>query len=507
MGVVNGEAGRARRAFARPTLALLNKNYAPVVVAIFASIFTTNRKAVVADQFLLEVSDHLEDLRALPDDDVPDSGARKLVTAWVRDKWLVRAVNDTGQEYFSLTSHAQEAMDFVARAGGERALVSESRIRTLLDTMDRFALDAQPDRAKRIASLDAQIRQLQAEKKRLEGGGELEPAAVDRMEEQFDNVKYLVRELPADFTRVAESIKDLQRSILAQLRQDERPTGEVLLDYLEASENLLSQTPEGRAFTGALELLKSEELLGQLEASIEAILSHPFARQLSSREREVFRATKASILDALGVVLFEQQRTSRTLTAQIRHHNPLRDRELDEALRNAIVALSDWFPTTSRGETVTALTRFERANFGRLRTGLHDLQDDAPPEAIAQNAGLEISGMELDDIIAMGGPRHNELLQHVEELLGEVREELTIAQAFNSGTESLKRPVEILGYQEIAASAAVRFEPVQPLAEQEPSEPHVPLERVIAIRADGTQREFIIPRQTLNQHTKVKHND
>lgn len=501
MGVVNGEVTRARRAFARPTLALLNKTYAPAVIAIFASIFTANRKQVLAEQFLIDVNEHLEDLRSHQDENTPDLPARKLVSNWVRDRWLVRAVNDAGREYYSLTSHAQEAMDFVARAGGERALVSESRIRTLLDTMDRFALDAQPDRDKRIASLASQIKQLEAEKTRLEQGGSIEPASVGRMEEQFDNVKYMVRELPADFTRVAESIKDLQRSILAQLRQDERPTGEVIADYLEASENLLSQTQEGRAFTGALELLKSEELLGQLESSIEAILTHPFARALGTRERETFRATKSTILEALGVVLSEQQRASRTLTAQIRNHNPLRDKELDESLRSAIIALGNWFPTSTRGEQVEGLSRFERANFGRLRTGLHDLSADAPPEAIAQNADVEISGLELEDIIAMGGPRHSELLAHVEELLDESTGELTIGQAFSTAADNLKRPVEIFGYQEIAVHKPSRHEADTEeigLGDLAPdTESHAPLERVIAIRADGTQREFIIARQTL----------
>lgn len=487
MSVVNAEIARARRAFARPTLALLNKAHAPLVIAIFASIFTSQRKSVAADQFHLEVAGHLDDLATLHDDQLPESSARKLAAGWVRDKWLVRSVGDQGTEVYSLTSNAQEAMDFVSRAGGERAFVSESRIRTLLDTMDRFATDAQPDRAARVRSLNAQIRALQAEKKRLEGGGEIEPASAERMEEQFDNVKYLVRELPADFTRVAESIKDLQRVILAQLRQDERPTGEVLSEYMTASENLFDQTPEGKAFTGALDLLKSDELLGQLEQSIEAVLRHPFARTIPAREREQFRSIKATILDALGVVLAEQQRASRTLTTQIRNHNPLRDRELDDALRAAVVALGEWFPQSARGEHVEAFTRFERAGFGRLRTGLHDLSDDTPPAAIDQNADVEISGLELDEIIAMGGPRHREILAHVEELLAEADAEgdgdVTIATAFNTADNSLKRPVEILGYQELAASGA--------------GEGLAPLERIIAIRADGTQREFIIPRQTL----------
>lgn len=515
MGVVNGEVGRARRAFARPTLALLNKKDAPIIVALFASIFTPQRKTIVADQFLLEVAGHLEDLRAFIGDEMPESGARKLVASWVRDKWLVRAVNDSGDEVFSLTSHAQQAMDFVSRAGGERALVSESRIRTLLDTLERFALDAQPDRGKRISIIDQQLKALRAEKKRLEAGGEIEATSDSRMEEQFDNVRYLVRELPADFTRVAESIKDLQRSILSQLRQDERPTGEVLEDYLRASEDLLSQTSEGKAFTGALELLKSEKLLGQLEASIDAILSHPFARTLSRSERESFRATKSTILEALGVVLSEQQRASRTLTTQVRNHNPLRDRELDDALRGAIVALNDWFPLTTRGEPVEALTRFERANFGRLRTGLHDLHDDLPPESIAQNADVEISGLELEDIIAMGGPRHRELLAHVEQLIGTSGMEVTVGDAFSSGADNLKRPVEILGYQEIAANASATTDGSRSkdLFSSDNTQDDVapqelpPLERIIAIRADGSQREFIIPRQSLNQAVKVSNND
>ena len=528
MGVVNAELAAARRAFARPTLALLNKTYAPAVIALFATVFSANRKAVPADQFHIEIAEHLDELRTFHQDELPDGTARKLASNWVRDKWLVRSVNDQGQEQYALTSNAQEAMDFVSRSSGERAYVSESRIRTLLDTVERFALDAQPDRAKRVRALNTQIRALTAEKKRLEAGGEIEPTSAERMEEQFDNVKYLVRELPADFTRVAESIKELQRAILSQLRQDERPTGEVLAEYLTASENLLEQTSEGKAFTGALELLKSEELLGQLDASIEAILTHPFARELGSRERESFRAIKSTILEALGVVLTEQQRASRTLTAQIRNHNPLRDRELDDALRAAVVAVGEWFPTSGRGESVEALTRFERVNFGRLRTGLHDLHDDAPPAAIAQNADVEISGLDLEDIIAMGGPRHRELMEHVEELLngGDGDAELTVAQAFSSGADSLKRPVEILGYQEIAAhgaglgasaedgadSAAGSGFVIEPGPHAEPStaaEPAAhgtdstaPIERVIAIRADGTTREFIVPRQSLTSTHK-----
>ncbi len=504
MGAVQAEIARARRAFSRPTLALLNKHYAPIVIAIFGSIFSAQRKAIPSEQFHLEIAGHLEDLKALNETDLPELTPRKLSSGWVRDTWLVRSVNDFGDEEYSLTSHAQEAMDFVSRAGGERPLVSESRIRTLLDAVERFATDAQPDRATRITSLNSQIRALQAEKKRLEAGGEVESAPDDRLEEQFDHVRYLVRELPADFTRVAESIKDLQRTILAQLRNDARPTGEVLSEYIAQSESLFEQTPEGKAFTGAMDLLQSEKLLRQLDTSIDAILNHPFARNIPTRDREQFRGIKATILDSLGVVLAEQQRASRTLTTQIRHHNPLRDRELDDALRGAVVALHEWFPSSTRGEQVEPLTRFERANFGRIRTSVHDLSDDTPPDAIDQNSSVDIAGLELNDIIAMGGPRHRELLAHVQGLLTEIDHDVTVATAFDSAHDSLKRPVEILGYQEIATTHT----PADNEANEDLSVgSSAPLERIIAVRADGSTREFIIPRQKFISHFGAENND
>ena len=477
MAAVTEHLVRSRSAFAKPTLALLNKNFAAVVIAIFNATFTSERKTIAADQFHLEVENHAADLGARADLGLDDGPARTLCSRWVREKWLIRNISDSGSEEYALTSHAQQAMEFVARAQGDRALVSESRLRTLLDTIERFSLDAAPDRTARVAALDAEIARLQAERDYLVSGGEIAPADAGRMAEQFENVNYLVRELPADFTRVAESIKDLQRVILTSLRQDERPTGQLLSEYLTASENLMAQTQEGRAFVGAMELLENEQLLTMLDSSVSAILRHPFAVNLTPAQKTAFRGIKSTILASLGVVLTEQQRASRTLTAQIRNHNPLRDQELDEAIRDAISGLATWLPTSVRGQRVTPLRRFQRANFGRLKTSVHDLSPDSAPKELDLAQDVSGQGLELEELLALGGPRHADLVAHLE-ALSHGGDPLTIARAFERGGAHLKRPVEIFGYQEIAAGQG--------------QSPTADLEQVRAVRPDGTAREFIV---------------
>nr|WP_284294077.1 DUF3375 family protein [Luteimicrobium album] len=243
---------RSRGAFGTPALALLHRKEGPLVVALLSLIFSPGRATVPTEQMHVEVEDLLAEARAAGHDDVPGDAARALCSRWVRDRWLVRALDDDGVEQYRVSSHAAEALAFVDRTQGARALVSESRIRTLLVALEGLARDTRPDRESQQRALREQIARsrdelatAEAELQRLEAGGPVVETPEDRLVEQFDNVAALVRELPADFARVAESIAELQRSIVTGLRQDDRPTGEVLGSYLDASDTLMQRTPEG----------------------------------------------------------------------------------------------------------------------------------------------------------------------------------------------------------------------------------------------------------------------
>ncbi|GAA1983383.1 hypothetical protein GCM10009718_20810 [Isoptericola halotolerans] len=483
------------QAFAAPTLGLLHKAEAPLVVALLRCVFTPDRPTVATEQLHVEVDDLLAGLRSAvsgaaetPARGVPDDPARVLCTRWVRERWLVRSLDDTGAERYQLSSYATEALDVVARTQGTRGLVSESRIRTLLVTVEDLARDAHPDREARMRELRSRVDETQAELERLEAGGQVESVAPSRLVEQYDHVLSLVRELPADFARVAESIAVLQREMVTRLRQDERTTGVVVADYLDASENLLERTPEGRAFAGAMELLGDPDLLDGLERRVGSILAHPFAADLPAEHRAVLASLRSQLVGAIEVVLAAQARASRTVTAQVRHHNPLRDRELDDALREATAAMADWFPSSGRAARVDPLRWFERARPGRLRTALHDLRPETPPDGLEDWADDPAPSDEIADLRAMGGPQHAAILAHLGTLTGPS----SVGQAFAAGPQDLRRPVELLGYLDVATDGAAD-------GGTSGDVPADDLEQVTAVRADGTARDFVLPRTPIRR--------
>jgi hypothetical protein len=170
---------------------------------------------------------------------------------WLRERWLYRDPG-RGQETYQLTGDARQALDYVTPATRTRLNVSLSRIETMRRVVSEAALAANPDREERKRRLVEEISRLQAEYDRLDSGGELPESSEAELSEQLANVLREVDGLPSDFRRVEEAVRDMHRGITKRFREEERPVGEVVDDDLDQSANLLTATPEGRAFAGLL---------------------------------------------------------------------------------------------------------------------------------------------------------------------------------------------------------------------------------------------------------------
>lgn len=279
-GTVVGELARVMEALDKPTLRLLDRKWAALVLAVFRVAFTRDQRSVPAERLHAQVESYLEELRTVGEE-TPSMSGRALCVQWMSHQWLFRNVGENGQEEYSLTSHALEALDLVQSLSKERALISESRINTIIETARRWATEANPDREARIERLNAQIRQLEAERDRLANGGELAAASDDRMLDGYADLIDLIGQLPSDFKRVEESILDMHRKIIHDFRGEERPIGEVIDDYLRRTDDLTTLTPEGRAFDGAFVLLRDDALLLDLRNDLQTVLDHPFSRALT----------------------------------------------------------------------------------------------------------------------------------------------------------------------------------------------------------------------------------
>jgi hypothetical protein len=479
---VVGELARARDAFERPTLRLLNSKWSPLCIAIFRSAFSRERRSVQADRLHAQVESYLEELRADGLDVPPSSTGRSLCVSWMRDQWLYRVNGANGEEEYSLTSHALEALDMVQSMSRERALISESRLTMLLDAVRRSALEASPDAGARIERLDVEIAERVAERDRLADGGEVHAASDDKMLDAFLNLRNLISQLPSDFKRVEESVQEMHRQILRDFRDEERPVAQVLDEYLRKQDDLVKSTPEGRAFDGAFVLLRDEALKLELRENLNAILSHPFTEALSPAEHAEFRSAVNVIQRGMDDVLGQRRRLTATLREHIVNHDALRERELDKTLRGIARELATWMEGARPRATVAVRLLPGTVTVGHLRERFYDPKADIPPpplEAVEQ-APVALS---LEELRQQGGPTLEGLRDALAAAIAEGDMD-SLGDLFNDLPPKLRRPVEILGL-------------VHLLAHDDALRPTSAVEMFEAIRPSGERRNFAVPRMPL----------
>lgn len=466
-------------------LDLLHRRYAPLVVSLLSLVFTPERPTVPVAEAHTEIGDALDQLRAqgyeLNADGtraIPLGSARELCRQWSDVGWLKRQIIDGDVEVYQLSAHAVGALEVAGRAGGARARVSESRVRTLLDAVERLAQDADPDVAVRMARLQTQIDRLQAELLRLDRGGEVDEVADEELLEEAENVLHLVRELPADFARVAESIKAMQRDVVTALRQDERPSGDVLREYLERGEQVMTTTPEGRAFAGALRLIGDPQRIDELSMQLDTVLRHRFTGRLPNQQRTELRDVGRRIEQGVAEVIKAQRQASHVITTQVRNHDPLRDRQVDELLREVMISFQAWMPTTRRGQEVDPLRRLPVADVAHLRQSTSDLSPPQPP--VPLQAADDGADTDLEDgAREWGGPHYAELREHLASFAGGADGDVgraDLAAVFSAAPEAIRRPVDLLGLLEIADHQGMTETDQVTVVE--------------AIRPDGTRRRF-----------------
>ena len=475
MTTSRAEAGfqRALADFKSPTLNLLHGRYAPFVVAMLNLVFTADRPTVAIADAHTEIGDAAEELRAAGYDEetertLPAGNGRDICRYWVRVGWLVQQIED-GNEVYRLSAQAVGALEIAGRAGGGRSRISGSRVRTLLDAVEHLTNSAEPDEEQRRAALLAERAAIDELLRQAETQG-FEPIEDDQLLEEAENVLHLSRELPADFARVAESINQMQRAVVAELRQDVRPAGDVLREYLHRGQHVMEATPEGRAFAGALRLIGDPEQIDQLTHQLHGLLAQPFTRHLDRQQRADLNAIAKRVEQGVNEVLAAQRGASHIITAQVRTHDPARDREVDELLRNVMSGLHAWMRVSGPADKVEPLRRFPTADVGNLRQSLSDPQPPGTPAPLR----LAVNEAQFDDgdARAWGGPDYPAL----EEYVAGLGEGYDLAEAFEGAAALTRRPVDLLGLLEIThrhgMSEGERISVVE------------------TVRPDGTKRRF-----------------
>ena len=479
MSEISGAFARVSDAFEQPTLSLLNQRQAPVVVAILNNCFSREMRKVSTARLHVLVEGMLAEIANSGLTDVPPGSGREVCMRWTNSRWLIRSTALDSDEVYSLTSHAQQALDFIANLRQERTGLSEHRIANIVATARRINRDSNPDRESRVAILDAEITQLTVERDRLEAGGEITAVSEDRMLEGFGELLSLVSQLPSDFKRVEEAFRTVRGEILDDFRAERRLPGEVIDRYLERIDQLIAATPEGRAFDGAFALLRDEDLLSQLRKDVSALIEQGESF-LTDRDRLGLRGIVPLMRQGLDAVLDQRSRITNVLRTYITTRDAANDRELDHLLRSLEGAVSSWLSIASPRETVPVSLLPGEMRVEHLRERFHDPSDDAPLAQVLDDDNEDRpEGLSIDELRRLGGPRMAELHAALEESNGRPGG-WSLGELFSELPDELRRPVDVLGLLHLATNSDELVRTAD-------------IETYFAIRPDGSTRKFHVP--------------
>lgn len=491
MAEISGRYAETRAAFERNTLRLLNQQHAAFVTAILLETFPSERQLIKAEEFYAEVTvllDHLSgDGIELP----PEQG-KALCQRWVHEGWLLRKDASDGQQTYELTAEGGEALAYVQRVGGRR-VVSESRIRSIMDKAQQAALHASGNREERIHVLSAAIEQMTTERELLLSGARIDLATDEQMFEMFMSLMDDLENLPSDFKRIEQSVNDMRRQLLEEFRTDERPKGEVLKSYMDRSDNLLQEDLGGRAFLGALEVLMNDDMLAAFRRDIDTILSHTFADGLiGPKDREPVEGTARLLETGVQAVLAAQRQVSSTLRSHLVRHEDSKTRELTQVLKDLDRLLAVKKAEASPRLKVPLALLPPTIKVERLRTRLFDVMDHTPPPPLEDVTHLAAKGLSSEDVHSQGGPRYSDIRAT---LIANLKQQpnATAAAVFNRFIDDMRRPVDLLGLFQISAlTTAIERSDRVPVVDDYDT-----------IRPDGVVRTFHAPRLTYTDEDRA----
>ncbi|MBD8485914.1 DUF3375 family protein [Frigoribacterium sp. CFBP 8759] len=216
--------------------------------------------------------------------------------SWVESRWLVRtrASGPDARAEYRLSPHALKALRLVRDLVERDNAVSEARLGSIAHAVGQLAGLADPSRESQLARLDEQIAELERRKAEIERHG-TEPTAPDVLRRQVREVVRLTASLPEDFRQLGAMVEQRHREVARRASSEHVGKGALVDQYLRDND-LLEQTPEGRAYRGFAQMLSSRGI-DVMRTDIEKVLAQPdAAAQLTERQRTQLESLISSLL-------------------------------------------------------------------------------------------------------------------------------------------------------------------------------------------------------------------
>jgi hypothetical protein len=282
-----------------PTWALLRSYNGRWVLPLFSRHLEYADGTVSADWFHQKVADTLDELdvdREAAGPEAARTSPAEYCRSWVDSRWLVRtrASSGEGRARYRLSQYSLQALRIVRELAEPDSAVSEARFASIAHAVHQLAALTDPTAQSQLDRLDREIAELQRRRDDIAEHGATE-AAPETVARQVREVLRLTATLPEDFRQLGAMVEQRHREV-ARTASSEAVGKGALVDRFLRDNDLLEQTPEGRAYRGFAAMLSSRELEA-MRADIERVLARPAGvTDLTERQRVQLETLITSLL-------------------------------------------------------------------------------------------------------------------------------------------------------------------------------------------------------------------
>jgi len=246
-----------------PTLALLHKRHAGVLLSFFQKVFReANLLEIPEERLEGRWQTFIEDEVILSDweGETPTNTAKFYLEEWCKHRWLARTYDEKESTYlYRLTAHTEQALLFVEQhlTANRRAFIgTESNFSKILHSLSELAEKTQTDPRVREHELLAERDRIDAEIMELRQTGKPRRLDDTAVKARLYDLVAMANRFLADFRSVEDSFRKQRDEIQNLYLEQEQSRGDILAGALDAVE-LLKDSDEGRSFFGFQRLLRS----------------------------------------------------------------------------------------------------------------------------------------------------------------------------------------------------------------------------------------------------------
>lgn len=450
-------------AYSKRTIQLLQSPHSRVYLALFRALFPDASQSALAEDVHAQTDRHLAELWRAGYRDLPTEGegeearprsgrevCRHLMTHY---RWLESNDLSNGQAEYRLTSEAIETMELVDRLGSSTTTLGASRMRTLMDEIERTSVLFSPSYEAGLEVLRARLREAQEQLFAYEAHGGPEDLSEEQALDAVNNILELMRRLPIDLRRLEEEVHARGTELVDLFREDDRPLGPLIAEYVERGNRLLSDTDHGRSFLDTLRVLGDARTSASVNEKLDTMVGSDALKDTQWEQNRRLQDAWGQILAGINHVNAEQLRSSRIINRAVTSRDAVRNRELSRALRKLEAAVYRWakgVPRTAEGPFCAAVGDWSAPS---LRTRLQVPRRTAPPPRLASEDPEE--PLSLEDLCRLGGPQRARILDAIAQALPAQARTCNLVDGFNRLPAELRRPVEVVGLTQLACELGI----------------------------------------------------